>query len=1212
MQTVSAVLDREPATPPDNPKPLTRAPLNVRSSSSLAEEFLSRQDLFLNQAGSTLALYRNPFNNDLVEGAVAADGNCSRLTRGPDGGTWQLEKYPTDPENSDGCTEVVSVIYPGGNPGVVASLPGWLYYYDITADGPKWINGDPISSVNLKVSYTPPLPQRIPVVYGATPDGNLMVTRWEPSSSPRFQAYTQDVKGSLAGGDFVLASLNWADHVLLTVVGGHLTWYTIGLNSQNTGPWTNGGFKVRQILMAYQQDYQNIEAIVLGEDNHLYVACDLQHGGRFARIGNVTASSGTGVRDADSLMHLYLIGDDDSLSVLHQTGWDSTSVPLFTRAKTKGGTEVPVAIPLASRVSAVAVDQYPVDHAVLVTFAAKGVKEGAAEQAPVRLIGQDAATMQWWNESVQLSAPHFYKVSRWQTRVTLLDCDGQPVPLYYVSLHAGSTTTVDVGGETYVLDPQRRTPVRVLTDLRGQVVFTSPASGLVAPAITVSAEGLPVSAEIRPDSGVQSYLAGTGKLPFKPTFDGATLEGAKVNGRPLVPPSVWTPQRTAADAVKGMRSIIAIADPNLPKPQGAGFMLQMYASDRPFFQPFANAEELEAARNHLGTLPEFGGWWDVVADFAGEVWQGIKSGAIAVAGAIVDVAKQAIELAINIGGKIYRLGELAIATLADAFEAVGAAFNMLLVKANELIEWFQRAFSWEHMWNTHKAIDEAFRRIGPVVAGYVGTARTFVDEKFFAGLPGRIDTAFASVGARFDNIIVGELNDRHGEPSFLTRAGQVLAYVNEIRETLVDPIATWFLDKVLGPWIGLLSKALPSVVLPSLEPLREPGQRLLTALEGVFGELEAAFADLFAWMASAMSRTDVDAAESFESASFNGLMAVLRKISLSGVQAVQAIFDALFDLVAAAANLIGTFFGSAIDVGVIGDVWAWFQEQVGILAADRSALTIGGLISLIIAVPTTVFYKLVYGVDAEPFPGGVLPPSDVVPAVAGTQGGDACVLVGMFAAILNNIVLAIADTYVFVKVLGPPITHNENLPLLQDPEVWLGLASIGLAIATNAFSWPSESAVIFSSPDMDTAGEKATFANWIVNWVPPGADLLFALVSTAKRLGGKPGRVMQFVDPLGVYVDAGLAVATLVTGIVESALAEENALQWSANIFLPLGTATLPLRSEYVTQFKPLLPYLLALGISKGAFDSVSVLGATFKWAWMPSKRDQGPAAVAA
>ena len=120
---------------------------------------------------------------------------------------------------------------------------------------------------------------------------------------------------------------------------------------------------------------------------------------------------------------------------------------------------------------------------------------------------------------------------------------------------------------------------------------------------------------------------------------------------------------------------------------------------------------------------------EAVTDVAGEVWEGIKNGAIAVTGAIVDVAKQAIEIAINIGGKIYRLGELAIKTLADAFHAVGAAFNMLLVKANELLEWFERAFSWQDMWNTHKAIDQAFRGVGPLLAGYVTTAKNFADTK---------------------------------------------------------------------------------------------------------------------------------------------------------------------------------------------------------------------------------------------------------------------------------------------------------------------------------------------------------------------------------------------------------------------------------------------------------------------------------------------------
>ena len=89
-------------------------------------------------------------------------------------------------------------------------------------------------------------------------------------------------------------------------------------------------------------------------------------------------------------------------------------------------------------------------------------------------------------------------------------------------------------------------------------------------------------------------------------------------------------------------------------------------------------------------------------------------------------------------------------------------------------------------------------------------------------------------------------------------------------------------------------------LLPSLAPLHEPAQRLLTALEGVFGELEAAFVDLYTWMTTAMSRQDVDPAQSFESASLNGLMAVLRKISQCGVQALRAIVDALFDVLSAA------------------------------------------------------------------------------------------------------------------------------------------------------------------------------------------------------------------------------------------------------------------------------------------------------------------------
>jgi hypothetical protein len=147
--------------------------------------------------------------------------------------------------------------------------------------------------------------------------------------------------------------------------------------------------------------------------------------------------------------------------------------------------------------------------------------------------------------------------------------------------------------------------------------------------------------------------------------------------------------------------------------------------------------------------------------------------------------------------------------------------------------------------------------------------------------------------------------------------------------------------------------------------------------------------------------------------------------------------------------------------------------------------------------------------------------------------------------------------------------------------------------------------------DLDSPGAIATFANWIVNWVPPAFDLGFAVLSKWLPQSKKSARVMQFVDPAGVFTDAAIAVATLITGMVESGVADENAVQWSSNSFLPWGTITLPIRSVAAVQYKPLEPYLLWLLPVKLGFDVISVGGAVFKFAWMPSLREARRSAVA-
>lgn len=1214
MQT-SNPRDREAQTPPEPIAPVTPTPLSIRSTSSLSEDFLERKDLYLAPGSSTLALYKNPFTMDLIEGAVAIDGAYYTLRRDQTGGTWQLEKY-ADPEKAAvGVTEVASFVDPNGGIGTVASTPDWLSVFDVTADGPKYSYALPTAKglTNVKVNYTPPLPQRRPYIYGATPDGNLMVLDFITTRGG-LEPYAFDVKGVLADKDFVMASAD-GYRVLMTVVNGILTWYVL---SRNTifGPYAASQIAIKQVVMLYvssDSGTPSLDAIVLGpedqttRDSQIYFVNKLGgaelYNPQLHPIGNVRAARAVGVLDAQSLMHLYLVDSKNNVSVLHQTGWKGQPlVPEFAAA-TLDSNVVPVAIPFASGIVDVAVDPYPNDHPVLAAYSAEGGSD--QKQKPLRFIGQDRDTLAWWNEAVQLADTHLYQVSRWQTRVTLLDREGQPVPLYYLSLHADTTTTVHVGRESYVLDPRRRTQVEVPTDLRGQLVFSLPALGLTAPAITVSAEGLPASAEIRPDATVQSYLAGTGRLPFKEPFDGPTLQNAMLDGRPLVPPSVWTKTRTPANAVEGMRSIIALADPNLPTPKIAGFVLQAYAPDRPFFQPLATIAELEAARAELRALPEFGGWWDDVGDFASDVWEGVKNGAAVVAGAVVNVAEKAVDLAIMIGGKVFALAQLAIETLTDAFNAVTAFFNMLLVKAKDAIDWLRRALAFEDIWNTHKAIDQALHRMTPLLTGYVDRVRNLVDDSFFAQLPAKIDAAFTSLGGRFDNIVIGELNTKHGEPSFLTRTGQALLYASEIADTIIDPVAMWVWDRLLGSWAEPLAKALPSIVLPSLQPLQEPAQRFVTALEGVLGEFESVFGDLYQWMTTATSRQDVDRGESFESALFNELLSVLRRISLAGVNLLRAIFDALFDLLKAVAELFEKFFDSEINLGIISTAWQWFQEQAGVSAAAQSPLTVGGLFSLAVAAPATILYKLIYGVDAQPFPNGVLPSGAAVAAASDNQAGDACVLAGMAAAILNAFVQVGCDGYAVATTIVPP--GEEKVPILQDIEILLGVASVALAGATSALSWPSKSAVPGSEPDFNTPGGIATFVNWLVGWCQPALDFVFLGISgSIDTERPKAGRIMQFVDPIGVVLDASLGVATLVTGLVESGLAGESELQWVANVFQPLSSITLPLRSKLV--LRALLPWVEWVGGIKIAFDGISLLGSTFKWAWMPSK--QAPALI--
>lgn len=221
MQAAAPAADKL-QTPPNPVSPVKPTPLSIRSSSSLTEDFISRQDLLLSPGASSLALYRNQLKGGLIEGAVALENSYQTLTRDADGSTWQLVKFEGD-NAPTGCSEVVSIVYPDGARGVVAATPDWTYFFEITEDGPKYVNSSTNTASNLKIAYTPPLPQRVPLLYGASANGNLLLGYWINATNfwHQLDLASVDVGGSLSGGNFALATLNGNDHVLLNHRGRH-------------------------------------------------------------------------------------------------------------------------------------------------------------------------------------------------------------------------------------------------------------------------------------------------------------------------------------------------------------------------------------------------------------------------------------------------------------------------------------------------------------------------------------------------------------------------------------------------------------------------------------------------------------------------------------------------------------------------------------------------------------------------------------------------------------------------------------------------------------------------------------------------------------------------------------------------------------------------------------------------------------------------------
>lgn len=657
---------------------------------------------------------------------------------------------------------------------------------------------------------------------------------------------------------------------------------------------------------------------------------------------------------------------------------------LFLPVYQAPGGPVTVTVGLQANISSFQLDPYP-DYkpSQIVRFS------GATDAEAYCLSTQDVTTSGWATDKIRLpydatQAPDL--VSHYVAGVTLLDTAGNPMPLRNVSVSADSLVEVQVGAVSYQVGPGRS--ITAATDGRGALAISIAARGLSAPIVYLNTDGLDSGAAVDFAAPVNDYLAGTGSLPSqKGTFDAESLSTAQCVGpdgtkTDLVPDWDKAPidAQTTVDHCTRMYGMAAGTDEPLtariegfdePQPI-AGYVIQKWDSSRPSYQVFRTEEELAAYRAYRDAHPAYGGWWEDFTGWASDVWEGVKSGVVAVAEVIVETF---VEIAVWVGDAVVSLGKMIISAIEQAVQAVEAVFQMIAEAVMRVIDWLKALFAFGDIWNTKLALETGLGTLldyGAATVTHVkGQAHGWFQQQEAA-----VTALFDSLKAQYGTTRLGDVKNQ--APSAKDPAGNSVSQDNLER----NPQATWMMDRV-----GVQAVRHPELFaaggLSTDSPLPDALTTFLDAIanSGLGTTLSNAAEDLL----NLLGPSDPNGTDS------TGLVALfdlLEQLVLGLLEVMDAISQAAFTMTETVLANADDLLNAPLDLGFVSTLYKWIQTSNGISQPEE--LTVQHLFCLILAFFGTTLYKLVQGVDNPPFAGGF----PTIPAPPWHQDYDPAHVVG--------------------------------------------------------------------------------------------------------------------------------------------------------------------------------------------------------------------------
>jgi hypothetical protein len=752
-------------------------------------------------------------------------------------------------------------------------------------------------------------------------------------------------------------------------------------------------------------------------------------------------------------------------------------VPVFKAPSTS----TIVTVGLQAQIAGFELDPYP-DYkpSELVKLTGPGVTPAEA----YCISTQDVTTSGWVTDKVRPgrppggASPDLHMVSHYVADVTLLDTGGRPLPVRNVSLSADSLVEVQVGAFSYQVGPGRT--AEVTTNYMGKLSVSVAARGLSVPVIYLNTDGLESGAAVDFAAQINDYLAGTSTLPSQTgTFTADRLEGAQCtdadgNTTPLVADWIKSPA-TPAVTVQHCKDLYGMAAGRKPQltavldgyagPQPiAGYVIQKWDSSRPSYQVFCTQDELEAYRAYRDNHAAYGGFWDDFAAWSTDVWEGIKSGATAVAEVIVETV---VEIAVLVGNAVVSLGKMIINAVEQAVQAVEAVFQMIADAVSRVIDWLKSLFAFKDIWETKKALESGLT----MMLDYgVSTLQHFGAEAhgWFEKQEAAVTALFTDLKARYGGNAVGDFQNR--APQLQDSGG------NQVDRTSVtdNPQAGWMLNQAHGSITSYLRAGNELTFDPPPDsPIEDALTAITTALSnsGVLADLTTAGAD-FGQAIESLFNPDEG-----PSASMAALLDMLEHLALAVLKALDAIVTGTVTLAGVFVQGLKLFLQTEVGVPFLDTLYNWIQETGGVPEQEREpTLKYGSFVFLVLGFFTTVIYKLINGVDNPPFPRGEFP---AVPAPPWHHSYDAQaepIMPSEVALPLQITSYTIAIPGMLLSLYGDISGITEADPAFEGFEPTpMGLLALGSATC-DIWTWMVLNAPPVGGADWNNVGYSGAFA----------------------------------------------------------------------------------------------------------------------------------------